>query len=146
MVKWRCVSFKRCYYEYLLWFFLHFLLKFKPSDEFFPFQNVTANLSVCAASVCVCVHPLNKDVSQAIIGTFFQCILQKIVGWVALRFVITLFWSLNHLKCDSQCLFLSHCNSYSACEISFLTGKGCPRKCAHFRSPRQKINLCIYIH
>ena len=25
--------------------------------------------SVC---VCMCVHPLNKDVSQAIIGTFFS--------------------------------------------------------------------------
>ena len=35
--------------------FFFTLLKFKPSDEFFPFQNVTANLSVCAASVCVCV-------------------------------------------------------------------------------------------
>ena len=33
------------------------------------------------ASVCLCVHPLNKDVSQAIIGTFFQCVLQKMVGW-----------------------------------------------------------------
>ena len=25
---------------------------------------------VCVACVCVCVHPLNKDISQAIIGTF----------------------------------------------------------------------------
>ena len=25
--------------------------------------------------MCVCVHPLNKDVSQAITGTFFQCLL-----------------------------------------------------------------------
>ena len=49
------ISFKRCYDEYLLWFFLHFLLKFKPFDEFFPFQNMIANLSVCVASVCVCV-------------------------------------------------------------------------------------------
>ena len=33
--------------------------------------------------VCVCVHSLNKDVSQAIIGTFFfQCLFQKMVGWV----------------------------------------------------------------
>ena len=66
------------------------LLKFKPFDEFFPFQNMIANLSVYVATVCVCVHPLNKDVSQAIIGTFLQCVLQKMVGWVALRFVITL--------------------------------------------------------
>ena len=60
--------------------FLHFLLKFKPFDEFFPFQNLIANLSVCVASVCVCVHPLNKDASQAIIGRFCQCVLQKMVG------------------------------------------------------------------
>ena len=50
------VSFKRCYDEYLLWFFLHFLLKFKPFDEFFPFQNVIASLSECVATVCVCVY------------------------------------------------------------------------------------------
>ena len=61
-----------------------------------------AHLSLCVASVrvcvcmyvcvcvCVCAHPLNKDVSQAIIGTFFQCVLQKMVAWVALRFVIAL--------------------------------------------------------
>ena len=56
-----------------------------------------AHLSLCVASVCVCVcvgvcvaHPLNEDVSQAIIGTFFQCVLQKMVAWVALRFVIAL--------------------------------------------------------
>ena len=58
--------------------FLHFLLKIKLFDEFFPFQNIIANLSLCVASVGVrvCVHPLNKD-SQAIIGTFFQCISQN---------------------------------------------------------------------
>ena len=124
--------------------FLHFLLKFKPFDEFFPFQNVIANLSQCVANVCVCVHPLNKDISQDIIGTFFQCILQKMVRWVALRFVITFRWSLNCLKCDGQCLFLSYCNSCSACEMSFLTGKECPGKCAHCRSPRQK-KFYVYI-
>ena len=124
--------------------FLHFLLKFKPFDEFFPFQNVIANLSVCSYCVCVYVHPLNKDISQAIIGTFFQCILQKMVGWVALRFVIAFRWSLNRLKCDGQCLFLSYCNSCSACEMSFLTGKDCPGKCAHCRSPRQK-KFYVYI-
>ena len=66
--------------------FLHFLLRFKPFDEFFPFQNMIANLSVCVASlgVRVCMHTLNKD-SQAIIGT-----LQKMLGWVTLRFVIAL--------------------------------------------------------
>ena len=52
-------------------FFFHFLLKFKPFDKFFPFQNVIPNLSLCVG-VCLCVHPLNKDVSKAIIGTFFS--------------------------------------------------------------------------
>ena len=113
-------------------FFPHFLLKFKPFYEFFPFQNVIANLCVC-----VCVHPLNEDVSQAIIGACFHCVSQKMVVWVALRFVIALSRSLNHLTCDGQCLFLSYCNSCSSCEISFL-------KCAHCRSPRQK-NIYVYI-
>ena len=31
------------------------------------------------------VHPLNKDVSEADIGTFYQCHIQKMVGWVVLR-------------------------------------------------------------
>ena len=61
--------------------------------NFFPFKlNVIANLCVCVC-VCVasvCVHPLNKDISPAIIDTFFQCILQKMIGWVALKFVIAL--------------------------------------------------------
>ena len=47
------------------------LLKFKPFDEFFFAQNVMANLSLCVATrVCVCQHPLNKDVSQATIALF----------------------------------------------------------------------------
>ena len=93
--------------------------------------------SPCVCSYCVCVLPLNKDISQAIIGTFFQ--------WVALRFVIAFRWSLNCLQCDSQCLFLSYCNSCSACEMSFLTGKECPGKCAHCRSPRpKKFYVCIF--
>ena len=49
---------------------------------------------MCIASVCayMYVHPLNEDVSQAVIGTFFQCLLQKMVGCVAfevsLRFIV----------------------------------------------------------
>ena len=59
--------------------FLHFFLKFKPFDEIFSFQNVIANLSLCVASVCVCVsvHPLNNDVSQAIIWTFFSAFFKR---------------------------------------------------------------------
>ena len=57
--------------------FLHYLSKFKPFDELFPFQNVIANLSVFVARACVCVHPFNKDVCQAIIGTLYQCHFQK---------------------------------------------------------------------
>ena len=90
-----------------LWGFSHFLFKFKAFHEF-SFQNVISNLSLREASVCVCVggcvcvgvcvcvcgcvcvggcvcgcvHPLDKDISQAIIGTFFLCLLQKMVGWV----------------------------------------------------------------
>ena len=39
-----------------------------------------ANLSLCVARVRVCVLPLNIEVSQAIIGTFFQCLFQKMIG------------------------------------------------------------------
>ena len=118
--------------------FLHFLLKFKPFDEFLPNCR---SLCVCVARVRVCVLPLNIEVSrsQAIIGTFFQCLFQKMIGWVPLEVLFALCWSLNHLKCDGQYLFLSYCDSCSACEKSFLTRK----ECAHFRSPRQK---CIYIY
>ena len=48
--------------------FIHFLLKFKHFDEFFPFQIVIANLCVC------CVHPLNKDISQAQFKNQSACI------------------------------------------------------------------------
>ena len=34
--------------------FNYHLLKFKPLDDFFPFQNVIANLCVFVAEVCVC--------------------------------------------------------------------------------------------
>ena len=51
--------------------FLHFLFKFIPFDEFIPFQNVIANLSA-ACTYSACVHPLTKDVSTAINGTFFR--------------------------------------------------------------------------
>ena len=54
------------------------MLKFKPLDDFFPFQNVMANLSVfVATSVCVCVHPLNKDVFQAILALFISAMFKR---------------------------------------------------------------------
>ena len=139
--------FHRLLQKILLWVpsvvFLHFLLKFKPFDEFFPFQNVIANLCACVAAVCVCTSIKQRHLSSYH-WHFFQCILQKMVGWVALRFVIAFCWSLNHLKCDGQCLFLSYRNSCSACEIPFLTGKECSGKCAHCRSTRQK-KFYVYI-
>ena len=53
-----------------------------------------ANLSLCVARVCVCVcvHPLNKDVTQAVIhiGTFYQCPFQKMVGWVSFYLIAIL--------------------------------------------------------
>ena len=132
--------------------FLHFLLKFTPFDEFFPFQNMIANLSVCVASVvvvCVCVHvhPLNilwhlssyrwqffwvHFTKDGRMGHFEVCH----------RFVLKfkpfkVWWPMS--------LFIfSYCNSCSACEMSFLTGKECPGKCAHCRSPRQKKVMYMY--
>ena len=39
------------------WVFLHLLLKFKPFDDFSPFQEVTANLSLSVPIfLCVCVY------------------------------------------------------------------------------------------
>ena len=46
----------------------------------------------------MCVHPLNKDVSQAIIGTFFQRFLQKMVGWVAFEFSLRFLLKLKPFK------------------------------------------------
>ena len=46
----------------------------------------------------MCVHPLNKDVSQAIIGTFFQSLLQKMVGWVAFEFSLRFLLKLKPFK------------------------------------------------
>ena len=34
----------------------------------------------------VLIPPLNKDFSQAVISTFYQCHFQKMVGWVAFKF------------------------------------------------------------
>ena len=91
-----------------------------------------ASLSECVATVCVCVHPFAvRFTKDGKMGRFEVCH----------RFVL----KFNRLKCDGQCLFLPYCNSCSACEMSFLTGKGCPWKYAHCRSPRQKKFMYIYI-
>ena len=50
-------------------------MKFNPFDEFLPSKTWLL--------VCVWKHPLNKDVSHTII--VFQCLFQKMVGWVALE-------------------------------------------------------------
>ena len=79
------VSFKRFYDEYLVGFFftvcwsLNFWM-------IFSLPKRDANLCVFGVGVCVCVHPLNKDFSKAVIGTFYQSHFQKMVGWVALSY------------------------------------------------------------
>ena len=67
------------------WGFLHHLLKFKPLDDVFPFKT-WLQFSLCLWLERVCVHPVNKDVSQAIFSTFYQCQFQKIVGWICFKF------------------------------------------------------------
>ena len=139
------VSFKRFYDEYLVGFFFTMSGSLKLWMIFSLPKRDCKSLCVCGWSVChcVCVHPMNKDFSQAVIGIFYQCHFQKMVGWVVFKF-FSLCWSLNRLKCDGQCLFLSYCDSCSLCEKSFFTGKECPVECAHRRSPCQKKIYYIY--
>ena len=47
-------------------------------------KNVIANLSVCVANVCVCTSIELRRLSSYH-WHFFQCFLQKMVGWVALE-------------------------------------------------------------
>ena len=72
-------------------------------DQFFIFI-----ISLCVWLECVCVLPVNEDVTQAIIDTFHQYHFQKVVGWVAFKVSLLFSWSLNRFKCDGQCLFLSY--------------------------------------
>ena len=51
--------------------FSSLFVEVKPFDELFPSKM---GLQI---SPCVCVHPLNKDVSQAIIGTFFSAFYKR---------------------------------------------------------------------
>ena len=73
------VSFKRYYDNYLLWFFLHFSLKFKPFDEFFSFQNVIPALSLCVAI------SIEWQTSLKLSLALFLVPFLNIVGWVALE-------------------------------------------------------------
>ena len=120
---------------------LHFLLKFKPFDEFFPFQNVISNLFVFVAGVCVCVcvyiHWMKTSLKLSLALFSVPSSKDGRMGRFWGRSLFPLCWRLNHLKCDGQCLFLSHCDSCSACEKSFLTGK----ECAYCRLSRPKIYL-----
>ena len=63
--------------EFLFKVFLHFVLKLKLFDKCFPFRNVIANSPLF---VDRCMHPLNENVSEAIVWRFIPCLLQKMVG------------------------------------------------------------------
>ena len=101
-LKYRCVcvlfivSFKR-----LRWVrfgvFLHHLLKFKPLDDVFPFKT-WLQISLCLWLERVWVHPVNKDVSQAIFSTFYQCQFQKIVGWIGFKFSLLFMLRIKSFK------------------------------------------------
>ena len=97
----------RCYDEFLSRFlFFHFLvyhkLNFKPFDKMFSLSKGDCK----SPSVCRCVHPaLSENVSEAIVWRFFQCLLQKMVGWVA--FEIFLHYTRKFLAFDN--CFLSQC-------------------------------------
>ena len=64
--------------------------------SFTPFKT-WLQISLCVWLLCVCVHPLNKD-SQAIIGTFYQCHFQEMVGWVAFKVSLLLMLKFKSLK------------------------------------------------
>ena len=71
--------------------FLHYLLNFKPLDDFFS-SKTWLQIAGFVAWVCVCVY---IHVSQAIICTFYQCQFQKMVGWVAFKFSLSFTWKLK---------------------------------------------------
>ena len=76
-------------------------LGYKPLDDFLP-SKTWLQISVCFWLERVCGHPLNKDFSQPVIGTFYHCHFQKMVGWVAFKFFFFM------LKFKSfKCLLLS---------------------------------------
>ena len=91
----------------------------------------------------MCVHPLNKDVSQAIIA-LFSVPFSKDGRMGRFRgFSLLVVEVYNRFKCYGQCLFLCYCDcSCYACEKPFVTIQELNvfgRESAHCRSPRQKI-------
>ena len=120
--------------------FLHFLLMFWWVFSLWKWLQISLSVKL-ARQLCVCVHPLNKDVSQAVIGTFFSVPFSK-DGRMGR------FWGFSLLYVEVYQInvsFLSYCDYCSTCEKSFLTGKECLRECTHCRSPHQKKYIYIYI-
>ena len=87
------VSFKRFYDEYLLGLFftiywsLNVLLIFS-----LPNRNCK---SLCLWLECVCVRPLNKNVSEGTISTFYRCHFQKMAEWDKVAFKFSLLFMLR---------------------------------------------------
>ena len=81
----------------MFWGFVHHLLKFKPLDDVCP-SKTWLQISLCLWLERVCVHPVNKDVYQAIISTFYQCQFQSIVGWLAFKFSLLFMLKFKSLK------------------------------------------------
>ena len=87
------VSFKRFYDEYLLGFFFTIYWSL---NVLLIFSLTKCDCkSLCLWLECVCVPPLNKDVSQAIIGTFYQCHFRKMAGWDKVAFKFSLLFMLR---------------------------------------------------
>ena len=113
--------------------FLHFLLMFRCVFSLPKWLQISLSVKV-ARQLCVCVHPLNKDVSQAVIATFFSVPFSK-DGRMGR------FWGFSLLYVEVYQInvsFLPYCDYCSTYEKSFLIGKECPKKCTHCRSPHQK--------
>ena len=122
---------------------LHYLLKFKPFDEFFP-SKTWLQISLCLWLECVCVHPLNKDVPQAITGTLYQYHFQKMVGWVVFKVSVLFTLRFKSFRMWRPMSLFILLRFLLTCERSFLTGKESPGKCAQCRSPGQSTYINIY--
>ena len=73
-------SFKRYYDKYLLWFFFTFRWSLNRLMSFFSLPKRDSK----SLSLCSYIHWM-KDISQAIIGTFFKRLFSNMVGWVAFK-------------------------------------------------------------